>query len=194
MKSQILLITVALMASPLLAQDKLGMHVTPHAVAPLPGEFTSVPKPVLDSIRDLANALRDDFLIVSREEADLVLWVQRRSSRYPSVDRTIVSDFGDRLEVERQTTGVVPIRGVSAVLMIPRTEYQIRFYGAGIWRWRSAAGKLADEIAAWTRQNAAALGAYRGNRERFMRLAGQFKTGNLRTLRNRPFPASGEDR
>ena len=163
MRLQIISIALVFVASPLFAQEKFGIHVTGHAVAPTSGELTSVSKRVLDSIGDLEGALGKDFTLVSRTDADLVLWVTDRSSFFPSVDRTTISGSGNQLVVDRQSTGSIPIRRVSAYLIVPGTEYRKRFSAPAIWRWRSAARAVADEVAAWAEQNAATLIGYREN-------------------------------
>ena len=158
MKLKILSIALMLMVTSVFAQEKYGVHVTPFEKAPAPGEFTSISKRVMDSIKDLKNALDDHFNIVSREEADFVVWVNKNpSSSFPSVDRTTISGSGDRTIVDRQTTGSIPIRQVTAFLMVPGTNYREYFIGTSILRWRSAAGEVASEIEAWAEQNEEAL-------------------------------------
>ena len=181
MKLQILAITwalTALAATPLFAQEQFGIHVTPHEVEPAPGEFTNVSKRVLDSAEDLRKALRKNFRLVSREDADIVLWITGGSSYLPAVDRTTISSTGARTVVDQRTTGYVPIRGVVAWLMVPGTDYRHRYYANAIWRWRSAAGAMANRVATWVEQNAATLMSYRENPPELRAVISDLSTGN----------------
>ena len=162
MKPQIFSVALLLLANPLFAQETLGVHVTPFEEAPALGEFTSVSTRMMDSIKDLNNALGDHFRLVSREDADFVVWVSKDpSSSLPSTDRTIISDSGDRIIVDRQTTSFIPIRQMTAYLMVPGTDYREHFIGTSTMRWRAAAGKVASEIVAWVEQNESTLRLYR---------------------------------
>ena len=162
MKLQILSIALVLFVSPLLAQEKFAIYITPYEVDPVSREFTDVSRRVIDSTGDLRNALRDDFKIVySRPDADIVLWVTDGSTHFPSVDRTTISRSGDSHVVDRRTTGSVPIRVLGTYLIIPGTEYRKYISAGAILRWRSAASKIADEVVAWADQNKGTLIDYR---------------------------------
>lgn len=134
------------------------IFITPFMSDPSPGEFVSVQKQTLNSIKDVKNRLKDKLFIVDKRElADIVVVVgEPTTSVPPSRGLTIVQ--GPYLTTVEPSIEL-NLRWVHAKLYIPGTDVKEDVSGLGIMLWRNAANETATEIMTWVANNAKALRA-----------------------------------
>lgn len=157
---QILFVLLLFIATSAEAQ-KLKVFVTPHVTPPEQGELVNYSPQTVNSIRDVQNALKKEFILVSsRNDADFVVLIADPMSVYPQTYQTTILGNRYRSSVTTiyQSEGIsIPLRRVYAKILVDKKGYETDVSGLGIWTWRSAAKAIALNVRTWASLNSEAL-------------------------------------